>query len=220
RPVLYIIETIGDEMKVQKKISFAKVAGENIDIEEVTIAGEVIYAISGDGRLFEINDWKGSPQFRELKTGLSKSNNTEGLCFDPETKKLLIACKDDSGLEDEKKSTKVIYSYNPETEKTEGPFLKIEQDDLESFSGEKIKLNPSSIAVHPITKEIYVLSSKGSKCLVVLSREGAVRSVNFINDDLMHQPEGICFSDKGDMYLSSEGKKGNPGKLFLYSIKQ
>ena len=85
--------------------------------------------------------------------------------------------------------------------------------------GNKIKFNPSAIAVHPETNDIYILSTRDTKCMAVFSRDGKLKSFQLIDEDLMPQPEGICFSPEGVLYISSEGKKGEPGNLFQFDKK-
>ena len=46
----------------------------------------------------------------------------------------------------------------------------------------------------------------------------AFKAVQFIDKELMPQPEGICFSPEGKLYISSEGKKGEPGNLFEFDF--
>ena len=55
--------------------------------------------------------------------------------------------------------------------------------------------------------------------MAVFNREGSLLSFQFIDKDLMPQPEGICFSPEGKLYISSEGKKGDPGNLFEFNVK-
>lgn len=46
--------------------------------------------------------------------------------------------------------------------------------------------------------------------------QGTIKAFQFIDKDLMPQPEGICFSPEGELYISSEGKKGEAWKLFEF----
>ncbi|HXS58358.1 MAG TPA: SdiA-regulated domain-containing protein [Hanamia sp.] len=219
-PNLYLIRIDDKNATLEKTISFQKDEKDKFDIEDVCMVGEKVYALWSHGVLFEINNWNSNADVKEINTGLSKKNNTEGLCYDPVTKKLLIACKDESGIEGEKKSAKAVYQFDIETQKLdEKPFLVIHKADFEKLAGSKLAFNPSAIAVHPVTHEIYLLSTRDNKCMAVFNREGALLSFQFIDKDLMPQPEGICFSPEGKLYISSEGKKGEPGNLFEFNSK-
>jgi sugar lactone lactonase YvrE len=52
--------------------------------------------------------------------------------------------------------------------------------------------------------------------MVTYSHDGQFKSIQMIDKDLMIQPEGICFAPDGTLYISSEGKHGEPAKLFRY----
>lgn len=219
-PALYLIK-IGDKAKLEKKIEFQKDDKNKFDIEDVVVMGDVAFALWSRGTLFEIKNWNSKPDVEEIKTFLGKKNNTEGLCYDPVTKSLLVACKEESGLKDEKNSAKAVYQFNMESKTLqEKPFLVIHEEDFEKLAGDKIKFNPSAIAIHPQTHDIYLLSTEDNKCMAVFNRQGKLVSFQFIDKDLMPQPEGICFSADGKLYISSEGKKGDAGNLFEFNPKK
>jgi uncharacterized protein YjiK len=77
-----------------------------------------------------------------------------------------------------------------------------------------LRLSPSSVAVHPITGEIFVLSAT-DPVLVSLSRTGAVTGYALLDQELHRQPEGLAFTSSGDMLISNEGAGGAP-LLFLF----
>lgn len=219
-PILYLIKTADKDAALEKIISFQKAEKNKFDIEDVTMVNNVVYALWSHGVLFKINNWNTQPDVEKMPTSLSKKNNTEGLCYDPVTKKLLIACKGESGISDAKKSTKAVYEFNTETKKLEEkPFLVINKGDFEKLANNKIDFNPSAIAIHPVTHDIYLLSTLDNKCMAVYNREGKLISFQFIDKDLMPQPEGICFSPDGKLFISSEGKTGDSGNLFEFDSK-
>jgi uncharacterized protein YjiK len=219
-PNLYLIKTDDKNAVLVKTISFKKDEKNKFDIEDVTVENNVVYALWSHGVLFKISNWNTKPDVEEMPTSLSKKNNTEGLSYDPVTKNLLIACKGESGIADAKKSTKAVYEFNIETKKlAEKPFLIINKNDFEKLANNKIDFNPSAIAIHPVTHDIYLLSTLENKCMAVYSRQGKLISFQFIDKDLMPQPEGICFSPDGKLFISSEGKKGDAGNLFEFDVK-
>ncbi len=216
-PLLYLIKLDDKSATLEKTIKFKDEDKEKFDIEDVTIVDNVVYALWSHGTLFKIADWKSTPQVEEIKTFLKKQNNTEGLCYDPVTKKLLIACKGESDVPDEKKSTRAVYDFDMSNNKLDDrPFMLIHKDDFKAVADEKLEFNPSAIAVHPVTHDIYLLSTKDNKCMAVYSHDGKLKAFQFIDKDLMPQPEGICFSPEGKLYISSEGKNGDAGNLFEF----
>lgn len=220
-PELYLLKVDGTNATVEKKISFAKTEKEKFDIEDVTMVNNVVYAIWSHGILFRINNWNSTnPEVERIPTSLTKDNNTEGVCYDPVTKSLLIACKDDAGIPDEKKSAKAVYQFNMQSKQLDPkPFLVIHKHDFEKLAGEKLQFNPSAIAVHPVTHNIYLLSTRDNKCMAVYNRDGKLISFQKIDESMMRQPEGICFAPDGKLYISTEGVKHGQGKLFEFDPK-
>lgn len=219
RPDLYLVNIEAKGPVVEKTIPFQKDKKGKFDIEGVTLVNEVVYALWSHGILFKICNWNATPEVKEIPTFLSKKNNAEGLCYDPVTQKILIACKYDSGIKGEDKTTKAVYQFDMATEKLEEePFLVIRKTDFEKLAGRKVVFYPSAIAVHPVTHNIYLLSTRDNKCMAVYNRAGKLISFQWIEANLMPQPEGLCFSPEGVLYISTEGKNG-PGKLLEFGRK-
>ena len=80
----------------------------------------------------------------------------------------------------------------------------------------KLNFNPSAIAVHPVTHDVYLFQREIISAWQFSPTMVILKSFQFIDKDLMPQPEGICFSPEGKLYISSEGKKGEPGNLFEF----
>ena len=153
---------------------------------------------------------------------------------------MLIACKGspaiDKKIYDRKKA---VYKFDlTEKEFISKPHFLINLDKIEearyrnSFTRFSVtlakKLNivsddmsfqPSGIAIHPITGQIYIISSVG-KLLILLSRKGKILEVRNLDSKLFIQPEGICFSPDGDLYISNEGKEGKGNILTFNYIYQ
>ena len=69
---------------------------------------------------------------------------------------------------------------------------------------------PSGIAIHPNSRDVYVISS-AAKCLIVLNDKGDLKSAHHLPRSIFRQPEGITFDDDLNLYISNEGqdKKAN-----------
>lgn len=220
-PNLYFVKLDDKSATLEKTVPFAETEKDKVDIEDVAYINNTVYALWSHGVLFKIIDWQGKPQVEKINTGLDKGNNTEGLCYDPVSKNLLIACKDDAGIDDDKKSAKAVYQFDINKQSlVKPPFMVIHKKDFETVAGDKISFNPSAIAVHPVTHDIYILTTRDNKGMAVFSHDGVLKSYQSIDKELMEQPEGICFSPEGKLYISSEGKKGDPGNLFEFDSKK
>ena len=218
-PNLYVINLKDTAATVEKKIPFKDdPSGKKFDVEDVVLVGNTAYALWSHGSIYKITDWQIKPLVKEIQTFLSKENNTEGICYDPISKDILIACKNNAG-EDEKKSTRGVYKFNISTDSVaETPFMLIRKKDLKAFTGEKESFYPSAIAVHPITHDIYMLSTKETKCLAVFSHDGTLKNFQLIDRNILLQPEGMCFAPNGTLYISSEGKPGGSGFMYAYNM--
>ncbi len=209
-PSLYLIR-LGQRPAIEKQIAFLPEKNKKMDIEDVVLYNNTVYALWSHGTIFKIRDWQQAPQVQKIKTFLKKENNTEGICLDPVTNDLLVVCKNEANTEDEeKKSTGAVYEFDLKGDslKTQ-PFLYIYKKQFKKITGNPMEFYPSAIAVHPVTHDLYILSTRGTKCLAIFTHKGELKSVQLIDKDLLPQPEGICFSPEGIMYVSSEGKKGN-----------
>lgn len=207
-PILYFLRM--DSMAViEKKTTFLGLPDKKFDLEDVTTISDTIYALWSHGVIYKITGWKSNIQVKEIRTFLNKNNNPEGICYDPVSHNLLLACKGETGIRTEKKSTRAVFEFDTGGDSLKIiPFLLIHKWQFDRISPVNIDFNPSAIAVHPQTHEIYILSTRGSKCMAAFTHQGDLISVQSINPELLPQPEGICFAPDGVLYISSEGKKG------------
>jgi uncharacterized protein YjiK len=220
-PHLYLLRLDNGKGIIEKDIPFAADKKRKFDIEDVTRVNNTAYALWSHGTIYKIDDWQTTPKVQELPTFLTKENNTEGICYDPESGNLLVACKNESDAQDEKKSTRAVYSFDTRSNQLlQEPFLLIHKKDFEKAEGEKIDFYPSAIAVHPKTHDIYILSTKGTKCLAQYGRNGKLKNFQYLDKAELPQPEGICFSPEGTMYISSEGRHGEPAVVCQFAYQQ
>lgn len=185
---------------VEKIIPFAK----NGDYEDVAIKGNAAFVLRSDGTIFEVQNYLKMPKTIKHKTFLTEEDNAEGLFFEAEKNKLLVACKENSDKKNGK-GTRYIYEFLlDENTLNPNPILTIPQNDISS----KSEFSPSGIAIHPISKNIYVISSVG-KMLAEFTSEGKLQKIYSLNYEHFQQPEGISFGENGDLYISNESKKDN-----------
>ncbi|CAN5457550.1 hypothetical protein BH11BAC1_BH11BAC1_18700 [soil metagenome] len=216
---IYIYSLKKEEVK--ESVEF----GADHDYEAITMVNDTFYVLHSTGTLFEVTHFDSdSQQTKKHDTFLKKENNTEGLCFDSLSHSLLIACKGVS-YKKGKEDVKEIYRFDLSDDKLEKkPVYKIHLNDLEQFmqaqhvakpATEEVHeleskkassfFEPSEIAVHPITHDIYILSSVG-KLIVVIDRSGNIKDVAAIDPSIAAHPEGMTFSPEGNLFISSEGK--------------
>ena len=219
-PNLYLLN-LKDSNVVEKSIPFEQGEDKKFDVEDVAVHGNTAYALWSHGVIYAINNWRKNIEVKELKTFLTKQNNPEGLCYDPQTNSLLVACKGRGDVGDDKKSTKAIYEYDLAADKMkEEPFMVIRKKDFEKFGNGQIDFFPSAITIHPQTHDVYILSTRETKCLAQFSHDGKLKAFEVIDKELLPQPEGICFSPAGTMYISTQGRKGDVAHVYEFPSRQ
>ncbi len=212
--------------RILEDLKFAKKG----DFEGVCVVGDKLVVTKFNGDLYFFDPLKKKTE--KVKTSLSGKNNVEGLTYDPEGERLLLALKG-SGVETKAQNKKYLYSFDLSSQKIlDEPFIIISDHDLKayvndhfSFSKTRMKkmlnraskFSPSGVAINPVSKNIFICSAKGS-LVVICTPSGEISKVYFLDEKVVPQPEGICFDDQGTLYLSSEGH-GYSGKLFKYFRK-
>jgi len=187
------------------------------DYEDLELVGSTLFVIRSDGRLYKIDGFPAEKmEVRHRDLPLSEKNDVEGLCYDPATEQLLIACKAEAGLDKNIKKKKAVYSFdvNQLQFNTQPRFL-IDKDILKEVADEKkLDFNPSGIAKHPIDGYFYLIASAGN-LLVILDDAGKVLHVEELDNDEFKQPEGITFDPQGNLYISNEGRSGKGNILYF-----
>jgi uncharacterized protein YjiK len=194
--------------------------GEKGDYEDIAKAGNDFYVLRSDGVIFKVTDKKTT----SWQTGLNAENNTEGLCYDKENNGLLIACKDDPGNKISK-NYKSVYEFKIKDHRlSEKPLFNISIDDIilpqinNNFESDEKHFSPSGIAIHPLSGNIFIISSRGN-ILLELNKKGRIIHAEKIYNKLFPQPEGICFSPEGDLMISNEGRDNKPGTILRFKQK-
>lgn len=211
---------LNQDGKVIQRIPFK----EKGDFEGIEMVGDTIYAIQSNAKLFEITNWKNNgttPTVNIYTSKLTEENDIEGLGYDPVSRQLLIACKENPELKTKRNiwgfdlktkqlSSEPKYAIDPEViEKMVEP----QEDDKERY------FSSSSIAVQPQTGDLYVTSSALKRLAVIDGRSGELKWAARIDRQLLAQPEGIAFDKDGNMYISSEGKK-QQGYILKYEKRK
>ncbi len=182
--------------KIKKERNFGKKG----DYEGICLIDKTIYVLRSDGTLFQV---KGNKS-KKYEFKHHKNMDFEGLCYDEDHNRLLVACKEN--LHKGSKKEIFIYAFDLKNKKyKKKPFLHIKKKDVHK------NFKPSGITVHP-NGTIYILSSF-SKSLLVISPEGSILDKTQLNEYIFHQPEGIAFDKKGRLFISNEKHKTYPTLL-------
>ncbi len=199
------------------------------DYEGVELVNGFLYVLKNDGDLFRFSYTENKKtKAKKVENKLSSKNDTEGLGFDSSSEILIIACKEDPEIGNEKLEGRAFYAVEINTlELNENPLFTISPTKLKRFwesqkknnyDEDRIKFKPSAIATHPISGNYYILSSAG-KILVITNKKGKIQATYPIAPRVLGQPEGICFDEIGNMYISSEGE-GDRGYILKFNLQK
>jgi uncharacterized protein YjiK len=232
--IIYIFNLKAGEVELE--IDF----GDDGDYEGIEIIENDAWILKSNGTLYKVTEYlkKAEPNVKKYTTALSGKNDTEGLAYDPVNKNLLIACKGEPFVDEKKGSGfKAIYSFNLETKQIDiQPFLLINLDTIKYYqnfntmtrlgveiqafldpSKGDVTFKPSGIAIQPVTGNVFILGSVGN-LLLVLSSKGEMLAMIELRSKIFPQPEGICFSPDGTLYISNEGD-GREGTILKFEPK-
>ncbi len=201
------------------------------DYEGITKVGNALYIMRSDAVLFEINNYlSGKPKVKTYGTGVPAVNN-EGLCYDSLNNRLLIGAKGKINKDAANKDKRFIYGFDLATKTLHNELVfNINLSSINTFAkkngivlpkrttknGKMIetgfKLNTSEVAIHPFTKQLYVLSAN-DHALFIFNMNGAIEKVVQLNSLLFNKAEGLSFFANGDMLVSNEGQMNKPTLL-------
>ncbi len=193
------------------------------DFEGVEVVGRHLFVLRSDGDIYKISNWPSdSTEAKKYETHLSTKNDTEGLGYDRVNNRLLIVCKEDPGTG--QKNSRAVYAFDLETNTmSETPALAINLQEIEEMTPD-ISINkairkltaplknlsgfkPAALAVHPITQQIFVISSV-RKLLLAYNPDGTLEDLWVLSEDDFRQPEGLVFLSNGDLFIANEGGNG------------
>lgn len=205
--------------------------GLNGDYEGITRVGQLLYILRSDGVLFELKDY--TTKKLKVKTYATRvpAINNEGLCYDSINNRLLIGAKGKINKDPLNKDLRCIYEFDLNTKTlNQKPAFNFNTIDVNLFAklhdfkfskrttknGKvveiSLKFNTSEIALHPITKQLYILSAN-DHCLFICNNKGELEHIEQLNSITFNKAEGLSFYPNGDVLISNEGQAHQPTLL-------
>ena len=91
---------------------------------------------------------------------------------------------------------------------------------FENNAGKKKKgtINPSGIAIDPISSDMYITDGRNAK-LLITDAAGKIKKLYQLNTKDFAQPEGISFNSAGDLFIANEGTNQS-GNILQVKIDQ
>ena len=186
------------------------------DSEDIVIAGNTAYLLKAgkEPAIYKVTHFNSEhAHFKRYNLDLHKDQDPEGLCHDIQRNRLLIACKESSKKKDR---TRGIYTFDLQCmQMNPSPLFVIDSRDF--LDSTEDTFNPSGIAIHPQSNDLYIIGSKGEKMIVCYTLEGHFKGAWRLDKSQFIQPEGITLMQSGDLVISSEGKKSKKAEILIFS---
>jgi uncharacterized protein YjiK len=210
---LYKIYLSGD--KAIQKWKFSKKA----DFEDIVVVDSTFYVLQSNGIIFSLHFFSpDSITVKEYKLPLPGKNEFETLYRDKEQNRLIMLCKD---CEADDKNSLSSWAFDLSSLTfSPAPAYIVDVRKIEDLMQEKkIKFKPSAAAIHPLTGQLFIISSV-NKVLVVAGKNGIPEKVYTINSGLYKQPEGLTFTPEGHLIISNESANAGAADILIFKYNK
>lgn len=187
-----------------------KVVGPNSDLEDISKVDSMVYLLSSKGIIYQLPSKKTDTAVVQAFPFPSRHHNDfETLYYDSSANGLIMVCKNCAS--DKGKKLRSAYRFDlSKKEFDPSPFYSFSTDEVKkALKGHNAKFEPSAAALHPLNKRLYVLSSAGH-LLVIADNRGKIIEAYKLDPQQFPQAEGIAFAPNGNMFITNEGKYGEP----------
>lgn len=183
------------------------------DFEDLFIVGDKFYILNSNGNLYSFPTNLQEPITAQKHLFPFINHEFEILFFDEERKKLMLVCKHCRDIKDK---AVPVYNFDPASNQfEEDPFL-LDTEKIAGSLGEAgIKFRPSAAVIKPGTRDVYMVSSV-NKLLLVTGPRGKLKEIVKLDPQLFKQPEGITFTETGDLIISNEARGVGPANLLVF----
>jgi len=179
------------------------------DFEGIAVAGDRFFLVTSKGDLYEFAEGDDGAEvpFRLIETPLSSKQDVEGLCYDPQTDCLLLACKEDPGKG--LGTVKAVYAYSLRTNRLEErPRFLVSLDRLAPITRDG-RFNPSGIEYNPTSGTLFIVAAEGC-AIAEISERGELLAYERLDHGIHRQAEGITFAPDNSMLISDEARGKTP----------
>jgi uncharacterized protein YjiK len=192
--------------------SFSLLGNQKEDFEAIAIAGNDIYLMASDGKLFRFREGADGQQvqFMMFNTGLGKQCEFESLAYEADNTRLVMVCK--RTLDKEAPKDLVIYRLPLPLNRATITALRVPLKEVVGSNKWK-NFRPSDITVDPTTRNYVIVASHEQGLLVVTPDGDVVRSEPLPGDH--QQAEGVAITNDGILIVSDEATH-KPAAITLY----
>ncbi len=186
------------------------------DYEDLLLLDSNFYALKSKGSFLKIRFHTGeSIQVDTIAPLLKGKNEFEIVYYNEQEMHMVLICKD---CEADNKNKVSAIAFDPVTKAHSIAFV-LQEKEIEKRLGDKLKFKPSAAGIHPVTNELFIISSVNN-ALVICDTKGNVQSVYKIDKAVFKQPEGLAFTPTGDLLISNESGDSGPANILYFKFKR
>jgi len=192
--------------------SFSLLGNQKEDFEAITIAGNDIYLMASDGKLFRFREGADGQQvqFIMFDTGLGKKCEFESLVYESDSTRLVMVCKRIL----DKSAPKDLVIYRMPLPLNRETFTVVQVPVKQVVGSNKWKgFRPSDITIDPFTRNYVIIASHEKGLLVLTPDSDVLRSEPLPGDH--RQPEGVAITKDSILMISDEANV-KPAAITLY----
>jgi uncharacterized protein YjiK len=191
---------------------FSLVGNQKEDFEAITIAGNDIYLMASDGKLFRFREGADGQQvqFQLFDTGLKQDCEFESLVYQSDSTRLLMACK--RTVDKQASKDLLIYQLPLPLNRAKITLMRVPLHEVVGPNKWK-SFRPSDMTIDPNTGN-YVIIASHEMGIVVLSPDGEVLRSEVLPGE-HRQPEGVAITKDSILMLSDESNV-KPAAITLY----
>lgn len=217
-----------EKREVTRQVRF----GPDGDYEDIAYDGKSYFVLRSDGVIFEIREEYPDSAI-EHYTGVP-AKNCEGLCFDSQRNALLIAVKGKLGKGKFHRDRRAVYVFDLKSRRlADEPLLMLNVQDMKQAAEKSgislpvkykkkgkvkekvLKLALSAVAIHPVSRDIFLLSST-DRLLLIYDRDLKFKQMVALDPIRFNKAEGMTFTPDGELMVSNEGGSMTP-TILLFS---
>ena len=182
------------------------------DFEAITIAGDDIYLMASDGKLFRFREGADGQQvqFQMFDTGLKNDCEFESLVYESDSTRLLMACK--RTVDKQASKDLLIYRLPLPLNRAKITLMRVPLQEVAGPNKWK-SFRPSDMTIDPNTGN-YVIISSHEMGIVVLTPDGEVVRSELLPGE-HRQPEGVAITRDSILMVSDESNV-KPAAITLY----
>jgi uncharacterized protein YjiK len=244
--LLAIQDERGQFFRINKKtgaVKFGNTFKPIGDFEDlVAISRDTVVVLQSKGDLYTVIFPDDSVKMKVVKNRIfpkiqRQEVDLEGLTWDATTRRLLVAVKHQNepwdsrailpfallpdGTTQAQGDTNWVRLSKMQQFLTNNPAKSLQKlrkkyvDSLD-LSQRRWEFAPSAIAIHPTSKNYYILAAKQHLLIILRPRSNDIVAIIRLDKTKHPQAEGICFDANGTMYLSDEGQDNLPARLWVF----